>query len=67
MFERTVISTRTLRSITRIDGGNTLVVEFEGAAGETVSVLVPLKEIVAFNEQLAAAMKQVNWLPSGGD
>jgi hypothetical protein len=47
-----------LRSITSIDAGNTLVIEFEDAGGETVKILVPPEEVATFNEKLAAAVSE---------
>jgi hypothetical protein len=44
--------------ITSIDAGNTLVIEFEDAGGETVKILVPSEEVATFNEKLAAAMSE---------
>jgi hypothetical protein len=56
MPDRTIISARTLKSITRIDSGNTLLIEFDDAGGETVSILVPAEEVATLSEKLAEAM-----------
>lgn len=55
MLGRASISTGKLLDVTAIDGGYRLVLEFEEAGGETVSLLVPAKGIAAFTEELSVA------------
>jgi hypothetical protein len=40
-----------------VDAGNTIVVEFEATAGQTVSVAIPTKEVALFTEKLGEALR----------